>query len=117
MLEMGYTTSFGRHGYMLLGRPIDIHGQTYPQCPSERQTDRQVTQVARAKIECVCGMNNGMECQKQSTLIVTLNEVGDSVPERTSSGGPRMKSMKRSNVSAKRQDLLLSDDQLCFRDP
>ena len=37
----------------------------------------------KTKFECGCGINNDLECQKQSTLIVTLNEVGDSVLERT----------------------------------
>ena len=59
--------------------------------PKERQKDRSL----KTKIECGCGMNNDLECQKQSTLILTLNEVGDSVRERTRSGSPRMKSMKQ----------------------
>ena len=42
--------------------------------PKERQKDRS----PKTKIECGCGMNNDLECQKQSTLILTLNEVGDS---------------------------------------
>ena len=83
---------------------------------SLRKRDRRTGLPPKTKIECGCGMNNDLECQKQSTLILTLNEIGDSQAHKQSvrrSANEIHEAIERVGQAPRSPP---SDDQLCFRD-